>query len=81
MEEIIKLIVADPRTGVIVVLVIVWIKELRRAERLEQERAALLERVLTALNTAAFAVTGATASIDSVKNSISTFIDTARRQL
>jgi hypothetical protein len=72
-------ILQDPKTGVSVILGIMWFKEWRRAERLETERAALIERVLNGLNAAAVAVTGATVSIDNMKELVSTSIANLRR--
>lgn len=81
--EILVSILQDPKTGVSVILGIMWFKEWRRAERLAErldiENKALIERVINGLNAAAIAVTGATVSIDNMKELISTSIENLRR--
>lgn len=68
----------DPKTGVSVILGVMWFKEWRRAERLEAERAALIERVLNGLNAAVVAMTGAAVSIDNMKDIVSASIENQR---
>lgn len=77
MDVLISLL-QDPKTGVSVVLGFMWFKEWRRAERLEAERAALIERVINGLNAAAVAVSGATVSIDNMKDFISVSVENLR---
>jgi hypothetical protein len=78
MEVLINL-VSDPKTGVAVVLGFMWWKANARAEALEAEKAALLERVVTAMYTNATSITGMTASMDDVKDLVQVSLDKIRR--
>jgi hypothetical protein len=72
-------IILDPKTGVVAVLAFMWWKDRARADKLEAEKSALIERTLDALHTAAIAITAVTATVEEVKGLLSLSLSNLRR--
>jgi hypothetical protein len=78
MQDFLNLIL-DPKTGVVAVLAFMWWKDRARADKLEAEKSALIERTLDALHTAAIAISSITATVEEVKNLLSLALQNIRR--
>jgi len=79
-------ILQDPKTGAVVILGLWcwylnkrWEEEREDRRKLQEQYNELQERVINGLNTATVAVSGTSATIDALKSSIATVIETLRR--